>query len=95
MAATRKQKGGVQLARRRRPTKKRARRTQIRVDAPSRNSRSGHSVASARNECASLYSALDYIPEMPNITTENMGKRLARVQARIDELGCGNSGRTD
>lgn len=102
MVATRKQKGGVMLTRRRaRPTRKYARRMQVRIGSPRRRitpapSRSrSRSRGSPRNECASLYSALDYIPEIPNISNNNMNARLDKVRARIEELQCGNSGRTD
>lgn len=102
MPKTKKQRGGVVVRRRRRPTKKIAHRRTIRIRSPRYRSNTPNSTrsrsrnqGSPRNECASLYSALDYIPEMPNISNEEMERRLERVRARIDELGCGNSGRTD
>ncbi len=99
MAATRKQKGGAKVAGKRKFTVHRSRRRSPppprRRVAPRPSRNSSRNVGSPRNECASLYSAQNYIPQIPNISNEEKDKRLDKVRARIDELGCGNSGRTD
>lgn len=95
MKYTRKQNGGVALKHRKRRLTRSTHRRRPSLSRNSYNSRSTRSrnASNIHAECNSIYSALNSVPEDPTKTNEQKNSILARLQTRLAELGCGDSGR--
>lgn len=91
-------KGGVQVSRRRRPGRRSGRQAPTRRAHRTPHTRTrtrSRSASNIRAECNSIYSALNYVPEDPTKSNEEKNAIVARLEARRNALGCGNSGRTN